>query len=203
MSVYSNCYRKHLGWIQNKLLPFPFMISSSFNWHTGACFSCKFNAFSHTNIKFLLHKWSSCSSLDIIACVGIIIQIQVLQMELGHERERTSILEERINQLRRVETGEGSTLADGQSETALELHLQEADSEMVRLRVDLLVSSPSQYFCTAIAVSTHQVVTTSLPSFHHCHSWFHHSHSQLPFLSWTDGKQTLTCWFLRLWCNKL
>lgn len=91
-------------------------------------------------------------------------------MELGHERERTSILEERINQLRRVETGEGSTLADGQSETALELRLQEVDSEMVRLRVDLLVSSPSQYFCTAIAVNTHQVVTTSLPSFHHCHS---------------------------------
>ncbi|KAK7115731.1 trichohyalin-like [Littorina saxatilis] len=70
-------------------------------------------------------------------------QVQVLQMELAHERERSSIFEDRVNQLRKSGSGEGQAGVAGQSETALELRLQEVDSEMVRLRADLL-STTSQ-----------------------------------------------------------
>lgn len=61
-------------------------------------------------------------------------------MELAHERERSSIFEDRVNQLRKSGSGEGQAGVAGQSETALELRLQEVDSEIVRLRADLLVS---------------------------------------------------------------
>ena len=88
------------------------------------------------------------------------MQIQVLQMELGHERERASMLEERVNQLRRAESGEGSTQVAGQSEAALELRLQEADSEMVRLRADLLVSSLSWWHVNHLFVSAVLLIDT-------------------------------------------
>ncbi|KAK7496879.1 hypothetical protein BaRGS_00011859, partial [Batillaria attramentaria] len=65
-------------------------------------------------------------------------QIQVLQMELAHEKERTSILDDRVYQLRRSDSREVLNDSGNQSETVLELRLQDTESEVTRLKGELL-----------------------------------------------------------------
>ncbi|KAL8589100.1 hypothetical protein ACOMHN_017263 [Nucella lapillus] len=66
-------------------------------------------------------------------------QIQVLQMEVKHERERSAALEERRGQAGKAghEEGTNGFVGPPQSETILELRLQEMDAEMARLKAEL------------------------------------------------------------------
>jgi hypothetical protein len=75
---------------------------------------------------------------DLVHCS---LQIQVLQMELNHEKERSAILEDRVNHLRRAGSDEGLG-SEGRSEDAFDLRMQEADDEIQQLKADLLVSFP-------------------------------------------------------------
>ena len=77
----------------------------------------------------------------------------MLQLELTHERERSSVLEERVGHLRKgtpEEGASGSSAGSGQSEAATQLLQQESEIEISRLRADLVVSSSYDMFSVAV-----------------------------------------------------